>query len=303
MDVTDLVEDYLLVWVLGAVAIGLLIPEVAVVTAFSTPILATMIASVSLTLSVGEFKEISARTLGLTLVGHAVMPVVALAIARLLDLSPALAVGFVIVGAVTPELVTPTMTELAGGETALSTTVLVVTGIASLAFVPGVVALAFGTSVDVDVFVIVEQLLVAVVTTMVLAVGARTRFPAVSRYDHVYPSVSALMVIAIIGGVAAANASVIRSGTGVLLPVVIGAVALNGGGYLLGSLLGRVGAGEPRAERIAMVLSVGMRDFAVAAALIVAAGLPPVASLPAITFGVVEMASSAGLARSFARGQ
>ena len=52
-----------------------------------------------------------------------------------------------------------------------------------------------------------------------------------------------------------------------------------------------------------MALSVGTRDFAVAAALIVAAGLPAVASLPAVAFGVVEMVTSAGLARYFARDQ
>lgn len=301
MGLGDPIDDYLLAWVLLAVAVGLLVPEIAVLTRFSTPILAAMIGSVSLTLSVGRFTEISPRALGLALVGHAAMPVVAFAITRLLDLSPPLAVGFVILGAVTPELVTPTMTELAGGETALSTALLVVTGIASLAFVPGVVALAFGTSVDVEAFVIVEQLLVAVVLPMVLAVGVRTWQPRlVSRYDEVYPSVSALMVILIIGGVTAANAGIVRSGSGSLVLVVIGVVALNVTGYLLGWV---VGAREPRTERIAMVLSVGMRDFAVAAALIVAAGLPAIASLPAITFGVVEMASSAGLARYFTRGR
>nr|WP_018257452.1 hypothetical protein [Halomicrobium katesii] len=47
------------------------------------------------------------------------------------------------------------------------------------------------------------------------------------------------------------------------------------------------------------VLSVEIRGFAVAAALIIAAGLPTVASLPAVDFGVVEMATSAGLARRF----
>ena len=37
-----------------------------------------------------------------------------------------------------------------------------------------------------------------------------------------------------------------------------------------------------------------MHDFAVPAALVIGAGLPMVASLPAVVFGVVEMATSAG---------
>jgi BASS family bile acid:Na+ symporter len=294
----DLIDDYLLLWVLPAVGTGVLVPEVAFLTEFSTPILAIMIGSVSLTLSVERFVEIDLRTLGPALLGHAAMPAVALAIARLLELSPALAVGFVLVGAVTPELVSPTMTELAGGKTALTTTVLVVTGIASLGYVPGVLALAFRDAVAVDAVLIIEGLFVAVVLPMVLAVGARTWNPGlVSRYDDLYTSISALMVIAIIGGVTAANVEVVRSDISLLVPVGFGVLALNGSGYLLGWA---GGVREERPDRIALALSVGTRDFAVAAALIVASGLPAIASLPAVAFGIVEMVTSAGLARYFA---
>lgn len=295
----DPIDEYLLGWVLLAVALGALVPELAVLTQFSTPILAIMIGSVSLTLSVERFREIDPQVLGLALASHAAMPAVALAIARLLDLSPPLAIGFVLVGAVTPELVSPTMTELAGGETALTTTVLVATGLASLGYVPGVLALAFGEGITVDTILVVEGLFLAVVSPMVLAVGARTWKPElVSRYDDLYPSISALMVIVIIGGVTAANAGLIRSDLGLLVPVGGGVLALNLAGYLLGWT---AGVREERPERIALALSVGTRDFAVAAALVVASGLPAIASLPAVLFGVVEMTTSAGLARYLAR--
>ena len=291
---TDLVEDYLLVWILLSVGIGILVPRLSVVTRASTPILAVMIGSVSLTLSVGEFRRIDVRALGLVLVGHATMPFLAYGVARGLGLSPALTVGFVVLGAVTPELVTPVMTELAGGETALSTTALVVVGLGSVAFVPAVLALLVG-GIDVPTAPIVEQLVVAVVAPMLLAVGARAWRPErVSRYDAIYPAVSAVMVILIIGGVAAANADVVRSNASLLGVVGVAAVGLNGIGYAVGFLLG---ARADRPVRIASVLSVGMRDFAVAAALVVAAGLAAIASLPAVVFGVVEMATSAGLVR------
>ncbi|MFB6104514.1 MAG: hypothetical protein ABEJ57_05435 [Halobacteriaceae archaeon] len=106
------------------------------------------------------------------------------------------------------------------------------------------------------------------------------------------------MVILIIGGVTAANAEVIRSNARLLADVGLGALLLNGLGYGVGFLLGW---SKPRPTRIAAVLSVGMRDFAVAAALILAAGLPTMASLPAIVFGVVELLTSAGLVRWFTR--
>lgn len=294
MRLTDLVEDYLLVWIVLSVALGFVVPQVAVVTRVSTLVLAVMIGSISLTFSVEGFRRIDPRTLGVVLVGHATMPFLAAGIARGLGLAPALVVGFVVLGAVTPELVTPVMTDLADGDTALATATLVVAGVGSVVFVPLVVT-RLGGGVDVPVVPILEQLLVAVVVPMVAAVGLRTRWPErVARYDDTYPAVSATMVVVIIGGVTAANADVVRSNVALLAAVVGGAVLLNGVGYGVGYLVTRHAPGP---ERIASTLSVGMRDFAVAAALVVAAGLPTVAALPAVAFGVVEMVTSAGLAR------
>ncbi|MFB6194816.1 MAG: bile acid:sodium symporter family protein [Haloplanus sp.] len=298
MTVTDLVEDYLLLWILLSVGVGIAVPSVAVVTRASTVILAVMIGSISLTLSVEQFGEISARTIGLVLVGHATMPFLAVGVARGLGLSPELTVGFVVLGAVTPELVTPVMTELADGDTALSTTALVIIGVASVGFVPAVVALLVG-EVAVPTVPIIEQLVVAVVAPMLIAVGLRAWQPdRVGAYDACYPAISATMVVLIIGGVTAANAAVIRSNLSLLSGVGIGVVALNGLGYGVGYLLSYRG---DRPTRIASVLSVGMRDFAVAAALVIAAGLPTIASLPAVVFGVVEMTTSSGLAKWFGR--
>ena len=296
MRATDLVEDYLLLWLLLAVGAGIAVPRLAALTRVSTLLLAVMVGSVSLTLSPDRLRALRLRTLAPTVAASAVMPFLGFGVARLLDLPPALAVGFVVLGAVTPELVAPVMTELAGGDTALTTAVLVVVGLGSVAFVPAVVPLL--VEARVAPAPIVEQLLLAVVAPMALAVGARARWPtAVGRRDDVYPAISAVMVVLVIGGVTAANAAVLRSGEG-LVAVVLGAIALNLVGYALGWA---VGFGGTRPERIASLLSVGMRDFAVAAALVVAAGLPAAASLPAVAFGIVEMASSALLARWFAR--
>jgi BASS family bile acid:Na+ symporter len=295
--IAGLVDDYLLAWVLAAVAVGVAVPEAAVVTRFSTPILAVMVGSVSLTLPLSRFRAVDRGGLGVALAGHTVMPFLAFGLARARALSPELTAGFVLLGAVTPELVTPVMTELAGGDTALSSAVLVLAGVASLAYVPGVVGLLVG-EVGVDAARIVEGLAIAVVAPMTVAVGARTRYRAIGRYDDYYATVSALMVVLIIGGVAAANADLMRANGDLLAVVVAASLALNAAGYGVGWA---ATAGRDRPTRIAGALSVGMRDFAVAAALVVAAGFPPVAALPAVAFGVVEMATSAGLARWFAR--
>jgi len=290
-----LVEDYLAVWIVLAVALGLLVPDLAVITQWSTVILAVMVGSVSLTLTVSRFRGVAPRGLAVTLAGHLLVPVLAAALARLAGLDPALTVGFVLLGAVTPELVTPTMTELAGGDPALAVTVLVATGVGSLVLVPAALGLLVGTAAGVDAAAVVEQLLLAVVVPMGVAVAVRARFEdRVGRYEGIYPAVSAVMVVLIIGGVAAANAGLVRGDLGRLPPVVAASAALNAVGYALGWL---VATGTDRPTRIAAALSLGMRDFAVAAALVVAAGFPPAAALPALVFGVLELVTSAGLAR------
>lgn len=298
MAVANLIEDYLQLWILLSVGIGIAVPSVAAVTRASTVILAVMIGSISLTLSPEQFSEISVRTVGPVLAGHVTMPFLAFGIAHGLRLSAELSVGFVILGAVTPELVTPVMTELANGDTALSTTVLVLTGVASVGVIPAIVTLLVG-GIAVPTLPIVEQLIMAVVVPMLLAVGVRAWQPdRISEYDAYYPVISATMVVLIIGGVTAANAGVIRSNLALLAGVGAGAVALNGLGYGIGFLLSHRG---DQPTRIASVLSIGMRDFAVAAALVIAAGLPTVASLPAVVFGVVEMSTSTGMAKWFKR--
>lgn len=292
-----LIDDYLAVWILLAVAVGLAVPAVGRITDWSTPILAVMVGSVALTLSPERFRAVSRRGLLVTLVGHVTMPLLAATLAWLLALEPAMAAGFLLLSAVTPELVTPTMTERAGGDTALASTVLVVTGLGSLAFVPLVAASPLGPPVAVDVAAIAAGLLLAVVAPMSLAVVLRARFEtAVGRYDDLYPSVSALMVILIIGGVAAENAGLLRARASVLVAVGVAVLSLNLGGYALGWLLT---TGTDRPTRIAGTLSVGMRDFAIAAALVVSAGYPAAAALPALCFGILELLSSALLGRRF----
>lgn len=297
MDATRLVDDYLFAWVLLSVALGVLFPGLSVVTQFSTPILAVMVGSVSLTLSASRFLSVDRSALGRVLLGHLAMPAVAFAVARGLGLSPALTAGFVLLGAVTPELVTPTMTALADGDTALASTALVLIGVGSTVFTPAVVALFLGSGIEIDGWRIAESLVVAVVVPMSLAVAARTLYDdRLARYEDYYSSTSAVMVILIIGGVAAANAGLVRANANLLVRIGAGALALNLAGYALG-WWGTWPDATP--VRIAGTLSVGMRDFAVAAALVAAAGFPASASLPAVLFGIVEMATSAFLARRF----
>jgi len=293
------IEEYLLVWVLLAVLVGVRVPEFAVVTGYSTLILAVMVGSIALTITVGDVRTVSWHGLTAILAGHVAMPFLAFAIARLLGLSPGLTAGFVLLAAVTPELATPTMTALSDGDTALAGIALVTIGAISLAFIPLATGFLLGDSIPIDPWRIVESLLLAVVIPMAAAIAIRERWgDPITSYQDYYGAVSALMVVLIIGGVTAANADLFRAAPELLLPVTLGAITLNLTGYGIGWTTGFRFA---RPTRIATTLSIGMRDFAVAAALVVSAGFPPAAALPAVVFGVVEMTTSAGLVRVFRR--
>lgn len=293
------VDDYLLAWVALSVGVGAAVPAVAGLAPLTAPLLAVMTGAVALTLSPARFRRLRGRALATVLAVQTAMPLVAFGVATTAGLPPALTAGFVVLGAVTPELATPTMTELAGGDTALSTAVLVVTGVGTLAVVPAAVALLLGPTVAVDPRAVIGQLLAVVVVPMALGVAARARWPdRVGAHDDRYPSVSALALVLVIGIATAVAVRSVRPDAATLATVAAAAVALNAAGYALGWGAGAV---LSREERIASALSVGMRDFAVAAALLVATGFPAAATLPAVVYGAVEMTTSAGLARWFRR--
>lgn len=292
-------EEYLLAWILLAVALGAILPDLSFITDYSTLILAVMVGSISLTITLGDVRTVSRPGLATILAGHLAMPFLAFAIARAIGLSPELTAGFVLLGAVTPELVTPTMTALADGDTALAGIALVVIGALSLAIIPAVTGFLLGDAIPIDPWRIVRTLLLAVVIPMATAIVIRERWSdPVAIYQDYYGAISALMVILIIAGVTATNAGLFRASPELLLPVAIGALALNLAGYSLGWT---TGTRFDSPTRIAATLSIGMRDFAVAAALVVSAGFPPAVALPAVVFGVVEMTTSAGLVKWMGR--
>ena len=150
MRLTRLLDDHLLGWLLLAVLAGVAFPPLAAITRFSTPILVVMVGSTSLLLSLDDVRAVNRRALLAVLLAHALVPLLAFSIARILGLPPAVTAGFVLLGAVTPELVSPTMTALADGDVALSSVSLVAIGVASVAYTPASVTALLGDTVRVD---------------------------------------------------------------------------------------------------------------------------------------------------------
>ena len=116
------------------------------------------------------------------------LPLIAFVIAQLLGLSPAMAVGLVILGACPGGITAGLLTNLARGDTALSITLTAVSSVATLITLPLVVQMALawfmgqGTSIELPLFETVRRLFLLTTLPVALGMLLRAYFPdAVQR--------------------------------------------------------------------------------------------------------------------------
>lgn len=292
------ITRFLPAWIVAAIAAGLLTGDVGL-SWLTTPVLVVMVGSICLTLPLRSFRSVRPMLLALLVVLHAAMGLVAYAAAWLAGLSAEATAGFVILGSMVPELVSPTMTKVADGDLVLSSTLLVVAGVLSLGLAPAYVAWLVDPSVRVALAPLAFEILVAVVLPMLAAVALRSWKPRlVARGDAAYPEVSAAMVVLVMFLVAAENAEFLLGRLDLLPAMLAAAVLLNAVGYAVG-WVAAVRSGRDAAR--AGFFGLGTRDFAVAGAIALATGLPPEAALAALVFGGVEMVTAALAAGYFGR--
>lgn len=292
-------SEHLPWWIAAAVVTGLVFPAVARAETAVPWLLAIMVGSVGLTLDLAAFQRLRGSTL-LRVLALQLLPIV-LAVVLVAVTTPALGVvlGLILIAVVPTELTAPLMTHLAGGRTALTTAVLLITALASPLTVPGLMHLLVGAPFVVGAGSGPVLLLLAVVLPILAGVTVRRRWRArVAAHDATWPAVAGLMVILVMAIVTGANASLLRGSPGSLWAPGLLVVALLGGGMLFGRVLG---PREP-AARTASMYTTGMRDFAVAAAYVIATGLPPMAGLVAALYGIVEMLATSALATKGRRG-
>lgn len=291
----QLLTDWLAAWAALAVLVGLLVPALKELQPLVLPALFVMVASISLTLDARALRSAPRVPLVAVVAAGALLPLLAYGIGVALSLPTALLAGLVVWAAAPPELTTPVLTRVAGGDTALSAAVLVAAGVVSLAVAP--LALWLLPGAGAAVMPLVWSLLLAVVLPMGLAVATRTRWPArVAPSDRFTPAVSAAMVLFVLAVVAAGSSALLQSDPRLVLRGAAAGSLVLALGLAAGWLLGRRAS-----ERRAAAFSLGIRDFAVAAALVLAAGLGATAAAVPAAIGLVEMVLGALLASLWAR--
>ncbi|MDR9435323.1 MAG: bile acid:sodium symporter family protein [Thiohalophilus sp.] len=234
---------------------------------------------------------------------YTLMPLLAFTIVMLVDLPPALALGFIIVGCAPGAMASNVMVYLAGGAVALSIAMTTVSTLLSPLLTPVLVEWLGGEFIPVPLAAMMRTIVVTVVVPVGLGLWLQ---PYLGRYlttaRDVAPGIAAVAII-IICAYAMANAvnhnalAMQDYGLSVLGLVVL----LNALGYAGGWLLARL-YGFDRRRRLTLAIEIGMQNAGLGVVLALAHFADqPQTALPGALFAVWCIVTAAGATTWFRR--
>ena len=289
------VHDKLIVYVIVAVATGLLLPTAAGRLAVGVPyLLAGQVLGVALTLTVGQFGAVARRPLPVLLALAAqwtVMPLAGIVLFQL-TADPALRSGALVVAVAPAEITSGLLAVLAAGSGAVALTCMAGSLVLGTLLTPLWVSAILGPAAHVHRLALIAELVLAVALPLVVGVGLRTSIPAVSRMRARALDLSAVCVVLLVFvTVGSARALVLSASLMTCLALCAALVVV---GYALGMLVAWPWRHHPEVGR-ALVFPVGMREFGIAAA--VALAISPGAIGVAGIYGAILMITAPALAR------
>lgn len=278
-----------------AIAAFLIPPTFKSILPWVTLLLGLIMFAMGVTLTPGDFRRVArepAPVLAGLVLHYIIMPLAAFLIAKILGLSPQLAVGMILVGSVASGTSSTVMVYLAGGDVALSVTISAVSTIVGVIATPLLVRLYVSHGIAVNTWGLLESIVRIVLIPVALGVFVNVvAHKAVRKIEPILPLVSMVCILLIIAAVVAGTAGAIAT----VGPIVFLAVVLhNGTGYLGGYWGGRLlGFNESICRTLAF--EVGMQNSGLAATL----GklyFTPLAALPGAIFSVWHNISGSLLA-------
>lgn len=230
-----------------------------------------------------------------------VMPLLGFAAASFttsLGLSPALALGFVIVGCAPGAMASNVITYLAGGAVAFSIAMTMVATMLSPLVTPALVEWLGGALLNIPFWPMMQTILLTVVLPLILGMLLRPRLGkgAAARAEAIAPGVAALAIVIICSYAVAANQERIAHLSGWILILV---VLINGLGYTAGWWLGRL-FNFDRRHRITLAIEIGMQNAGLGVALALK-HFGPETALPGALFAVWCIITAAGATRYLRR--
>ena len=302
---SDLASRYFVVWVIAFAAAALVAPGAFTwIAPYISPLLGVIMLGMGLTLRPADFRRLVERPRDVA-VGAATqwvaMPLAAVALVRLLELPPELAVGVILVGAAPGGTASNVMSYLGEGDVALSVAITAVTTLVAPVVMPAWVVLLAGESLEVTFFGLFGSIVQIVLVPVIVGFAARYALdrtaPAVAEAGlDVFPLVSVAAIVAIVAAVVGGSVeTILNAGAAVLLAVV----AHNAFGLAAGYGVARA-AGMSGDRVRTCAFEVGLQNSGLAAAL-AASFFGPAAALPAALFSVWHNVSGPALASYFTR--
>jgi bile acid:Na+ symporter, BASS family len=293
-----LLEENLLWFVLATTALGIAWPALGeLLYPLVSPLLALLMFLVSLTFDASDVWRVLKRPSWQVLATFLVYGPMALAgslIGRLFfgsfGVSP-LAVGQALVGALPTDVSAPLLVLLGRGNVALAAVLNAVNTALAPFVVPPLLLLLTGVRFEVPLAELILELALIILVPLVAGVFLRSYFPqSVSGLDPLYSFGSSLTYLLLLLAVVGPNAGTILDYRAYALVIVTAQLALNLTGYALGATTRWMT--DSRETRIAFLFTVSKKEFSIAAAVVVASGLPEEVLIPAVFFAVVQMITS-----------
>ncbi|MFN4336932.1 MAG: bile acid:sodium symporter family protein [Candidatus Nitrosocaldus sp.] len=210
---------------------------------------------------------------------------------------PNLALGQVLHGSMPSEQTTPVWIRLAGGNTALGITTLMLSTIAS-PFVSPVLVLVFaGTWVNLEYIAMFESMLLSVMLPVVVGSFIRSKYNVMARYDHLFSTASvlfALPTVAIIGALAVSFLSI--QPLPIILLAVIASLAHFASTLLAGLVIPKILRWDAFDVPVS-IYNLSMKEFTVTLGIVTITGLDPEVGVPAAIYGIMHMAAAPVIAR------
>ena len=199
--------------------------------------------------------------------------------------------GQVLVGLLPTDVSAPLLVLLARGNVALAAVLnALVTGISPF-LVPPFFLWLTGIPLEVPVLRLIFELALIILVPMILGVSLRSRYPDVlAKYDDVFSGMSGILYLLLLLAVVTGSATTLLSLGKLALLLTLAQLTLNLSGYALASMV--FPWIRNRGDRVAFLFTVSKKEFSIAAAVVMASGLPEAVVIPAVFYAVIQMITS-----------
>lgn len=299
---TQFVQKTFAIWVLLFAAIAMVLPEVFVwLKAYIPWMLGIIMLGMGMTMTVGDFKSVlqspKAVMIGV-LAQFMVMPGLAYALCKLLQLPTEIAIGVILVGCCPGGTASNVITYMAKGNTALSVACTSVSTLLAPIFTPAIFYVLASQWLEINAMSMLVSILQVVLFPIIVGLIIRSLFKKqVGAHIQFMPLISVVAIVAIVAAIiAGSRTQILESGL-----LILGVVALhNGLGYLLGFWASRW-LKLPYADCKAVSIEVGMQNSGLGVALAATHfAASPLTAVPSAIFSLWHNISGPALATYWA---